>query len=88
MQDFILNVTRQALFLVLAVSAPVLLAALVVGLIVSVLQAATQIQEQTLSFVPKVVAVALALAMSASWMGGQLTRFATALWASIPLVGR
>ncbi|MCD6498534.1 MAG: flagellar biosynthesis protein FliQ [Deltaproteobacteria bacterium] len=88
MQDFILNVTRQALFLVLAVSAPVLLAALVVGLLISVLQAATQIQEQTLSFVPKVVAVALALAVSASWMGGQLTRFTTALWASIPLVGR
>ncbi len=88
MQDFILNTTRQALALVLLVSGPILLAAVVVGLLFGVLQAATQIQEQTISFVTKVVAVALVLAITAPWIGGQLTKFATAVWNVIPLVGR
>ncbi len=88
MTDFILNTTRQALALVLLVSGPVLLAAVVVGLLFGVLQAATQIQEQTISFVTKVVAVALVLAVTAPWMGSQLTRFANAVWSAIPMVGR
>ena len=88
MPDFILGTTRQALALVLLVSGPILLAAVVVGLLFGVLQAATQIQEQTISFVTKVVAVAVVLAVTAPWMGSQLTRFANAVWSAIPLVGR
>jgi len=69
---------RQALWIVLIVAAPVVLVALGVGLVVSVLQAASQIQEFTLSFVPKILAVLLVLALAAPWMGEQLARFARA----------
>lgn len=71
-----LELGRQALWLVLVVSAPVVLTALGVGLVVSVLQAASQIQEFTLSFVPKILAVLLALALTAPWIGEQLVGFA------------
>ena len=86
--DYILNVTHQALYLVLVVSAPLVLASVAVGLVFGVLQAATQIQEHTLSFVPKLVAVALVLALTASWIGAQILRFTFALWSSIPQVVR
>ncbi|HUU04214.1 MAG TPA: flagellar biosynthesis protein FliQ [Myxococcota bacterium] len=69
---------RQALWLVLVVSAPVVLTALGVGLVVSILQAASQVQEFTLSFVPKILAVLLVLALTAPWMGEQLVNFARA----------
>lgn len=72
----LLELGRQALWLTLVVSAPVILVALGVGFLVSVLQAATQIQEFTLSFVPKILAVLLTLALAAPWMGEQLVRFA------------
>jgi len=72
----LIELGRQALWLVMAVSAPIVLVALGVGFIVSVLQAASQIQEFTLSFVPKILAVLLALALLAPWMGEQLVRFA------------
>ncbi len=78
----------ETLYLVLLVSAPALLVSLAVGLVVGVLQAATQVQEQTLSFVPKLVAVAAALAIFGGWMGSELVRFTDALWRAIPtLVG-
>jgi flagellar biosynthesis protein FliQ len=71
-----LELGRQGLWLVLVVSAPVVLVAMGVGLLVSILQAASQIQEFTLSFVPKILAVLLVLALSAPWMGAHLVRFA------------
>ena len=73
-----LELGRKALWLVLIVSAPVVLTALGVGFLVSVLQAASQLQEFTLSFVPKILAVLLVLALTAPWMGEQLVRFAQA----------
>lgn len=73
-----LELGRKALWLVLIVSAPVVLTALGVGFLVSVLQAASQLQEFTLSFVPKILAVLLVLALAAPWMGEQLVRFAQA----------
>lgn len=88
LQDYILNVAQQALYLTLLISGPVILVSVAVGLIFGVLQAATQVQEHTLSFVPKLVAVALTLALTASWMGAQILRFASALWNSIPQVVR
>jgi flagellar biosynthetic protein FliQ len=77
--DYLLQVTREGLFLVLLVSLPALAASLVVGFLVSLLQATTQIQDQTLSFVPKLLAVLLALAVAGPWIGGQLVRFTQAV---------
>ena len=72
------EVVRMALFQALMIALPILGSGLVVGLIISLFQAVTQIQEQTLSFVPKILAVLLVLALVAPWMGEQLVRFAQA----------
>jgi flagellar biosynthetic protein FliQ len=66
------------------VAVPMLLAGLVVGLVVSVFQAVTQIQEQTLAFIPKVVALVAVIAIFGPWMLGQIETYTQALWASIP----
>ncbi|MBK8482574.1 MAG: flagellar biosynthesis protein FliQ [Proteobacteria bacterium] len=82
----ILQVTREALYLVVLVSAPAVAASLIVGLVVSVLQATTQVQDQTLSFVPKLLAVMVALAVAGGWMGAQILRLTQALWSQFPAV--
>lgn len=80
--------SAETLYLVLLISMPALLVSLAVGFGLGVLQAVTQVQEQTLTFVPKVVAVALVLVTLGGWMTGELVRFTTDLWMSIPrLVG-
>ena len=84
--DLLVRLAREGLFLALLLSAPVVLAAMIVGLFVSLVQATTQIQEQTLSFAPKVVAVMLALAITGPWIGAQLLRFTTALFDVIPRI--
>lgn len=66
------------------VGAPILIATLIVGLVISVLQVATQIQEITLSYVPKLFVAALTLVLLGGWMLGRITQFATALYLSIP----
>jgi flagellar biosynthetic protein FliQ len=68
-------ITQEALFLVLIASGPPVVMSLIVGFMVSVFQATTQIQEQTLSFAPKVVVVFGVLALSGAWIGAQLIRF-------------
>ena len=68
-------ITQEALFLVLIASGPPVIMSLVVGFMVSVFQATTQIQEQTLSFAPKVVVVFGVLGLSGAWIGAQLMRF-------------
>lgn len=73
--DFIIGLAGQAVYTVLKVSAPMLVIGLVVGLIVSIFQATTQIQEQTLAFVPKIVAVLLALLMFGPWILTTLVDF-------------
>jgi flagellar biosynthesis protein FliQ len=78
------RLTAETLFLVIAVSAPVLGVSLLVGLAVGLLQAVTQVQEQTLSFVPKLVAVGVTLAVAGGWMGAKLLRFTEALWRALP----
>jgi flagellar biosynthetic protein FliQ len=80
METYILEVVRQGLWLVLVASAPPVLASMVVGLAVSVLQATTQIQERTLTFVPKVIAVFASLAVAGPWIGAQLVRFTRTLF--------
>jgi type III secretion HrpO family protein len=80
----LVQVAQEALLLALVLSLPVLAAALLVGLLVSFLQAVTQIQDTALSFVPKLLAVAVALAVSAGWIGGELTRLATRVFTQLP----
>lgn len=82
--DHFIVVAKQALFLSLILTGPPVLAAMVVGLVISILQATTQIQEQTLTFVPKLVAVVGALAIAGPWMLSQLISFMTSLMEGLP----
>lgn len=66
--DFVIRMAGQAVYVVLKTSAPLLLSGLLIGLTVSVLQATTQIQEQTLAFVPKIIAVLVALLIFGRWI--------------------
>jgi flagellar biosynthetic protein FliQ len=83
-QDVVVSLTMDAISVAMKIAVPMLMAGLVVGLIVSVFQAVTQIQEQTLAFIPKVVALVAVIAIFGPWMLGQLETYTTALWASIP----
>ena len=77
---------QQSLYTLLMVAAPVLLTVLAVGLVVSVFQAATQIHEQTLSFVPKIVAAVAVLAIAGPWMLTSLVEYLQRTLQSIPTV--
>jgi flagellar biosynthetic protein FliQ len=68
MEQFLLDMSRDAMMTILKVSVPVLLTGLIVGLAVSIFQATTQIQEQSLHFVPKIIAMLVALLILGSWM--------------------
>lgn len=80
----VLTLGRDALQLTLVISAPLLLVALAVGLLVSIFQAATQINESTLSFIPKLVAVFVTLVLAGSWMLTQLTDYTRQLFTNLP----
>ncbi len=80
----VIELGRQAVEVTLLVSAPLFLAALVTGLIISIFQAATQINEMTLSFVPKLVAIFVTLVLAGPWMITLLTDFIRRLFESIP----
>lgn len=80
----VLSLGVQAMEVALMVSAPLLLTALIVGLVVSVFQAATQINEQTLSFIPKLVGMLLALAIAGPWMISIFTDFMRRVLEGIP----
>jgi flagellar biosynthetic protein FliQ len=82
-QDTVITIAQNALKTVIFVSAPLLLVSLIVGLAVSVFQATTQIQEATLSFIPKILAVILTLAVLGSWMLTMLTDYTVNLYGSI-----
>ena len=71
------SLAGEALWLILLLSLPPLLASLTVGLVISLLQALTQVQEQTLTFVPKIIATILVLMITAGWMLDTLREFAT-----------
>ena len=81
------QVIQQALMLVLVVSGPPILLSLVIGFIVSVFQAATQIQEQTLSFVPKMIVVFGSLIVGGYWMISVIVRFTQSLFELLPRLG-
>ncbi len=84
--DFILHLTHQALLITLVVSGPPILLSMVIGLMISLFQAVTQIQEQTLTFVPKMVVIFGALAALGPWLGGNMLRFAQLCFESFPKV--
>ena len=79
---------RDGVFLVLKLSSPILIAALVVGLIVAIIQAVTSIQEQTLTFVPKLLVILIALVLLGSWMFASLRSYTTNLFEMIPDMAR
>lgn len=83
-EAYVLNLCGQTLYLILILSAPMLVSALVVGLIISILQATTQVQEQTLSFVPKIVATFLAVLIAGGWIASMLSQFTISIIAAIP----
>ncbi len=74
-QDSVLDVFRQALLISLKLAGPLLLVSIVIGLVISIFQAATQIHEQTLTFVPKVLVIALLLLAMGSWMMSMMDEF-------------
>jgi len=80
----VLTIAQQALLITVLVSAPPLLAALVVGLLVSIFQAATQINEMTLSFIPKLLAIFASLVIAGPWMLATLIDYMQRLYGSIP----
>jgi flagellar biosynthetic protein FliQ len=82
--EAITRILREALMLVLVLSAGPMLASMLIGLVVAILQATTQIQDQTLSYVPKMAGVFVTLAILSPWILAQTVRFTVALFESIP----
>jgi flagellar biosynthetic protein FliQ len=82
--QLVVDLARSAISTALLVSAPMLAVALIVGLVVSVIQAVTQIQEQTLAFVPKLIAVAAVFLVALPWIMQTLVKYTTELFRSIP----
>ena len=81
-QGEVLDIASQAIYTIIVVSAPLLLVSLIIGLIISIFQTVTSIQEQTLTFVPKILAVFVGMMIFGSWMLTQLTEYITDLWSS------
>lgn len=80
----VIDIAVQALVVAAKLCAPILLTALVVGFAISLIQSVTQIQESTLSFVPKLIAVAVALIICGQWMIAEMVSFTQGLWGLIP----
>ena len=81
----VLDIAREALYTIITCAAPLLLISLVIGLIISIFQTVTSIQEQTLTFVPKILCVFLGLMLFGSWILNNLTEFIYALWSDFSI---
>ena len=86
--DFAVNIARQAMLIAFLISAPMLGFGLLIGLIISIFQAVTQINEMTLTFIPKIVAVALAFAIFMPWIINLIVNFTSHLIQILPQVAR
>lgn len=87
-QDTVVNLASQAMSLAFKVAGPLLLGAMVVGLLISIFQAVTQIQEQSLTLIPKIAVIAVIAVVLGPWMLDQLVVYTTNLYSAIPsLVG-
>ncbi len=85
-EQTVIDIGTEAAWISIKVSAPVLVTALVVGLVISVFQAATQINEQTITFVPKILCIAIVLAISGPWILQIMLVFTTGLFNKIPVI--
>ena len=83
--DAVSEMTNNALYVIIKVSLPVLLVSLIVGLVISIFQTVTSIQEQTLTFVPKIVCVFLGMMIFGSWILTNLTEFINTLWSDFSI---
>jgi flagellar biosynthetic protein FliQ len=83
-QDTVINLASQAMSLAFKVAGPLLLGAMVVGLLVSIFQAVTQIQEQSLTLIPKIAIIAVIVVLLGPWMLDQMVAYTTNLYSSIP----
>lgn len=81
-QEAILDIARDAIYTIIITSAPLLVVSLVVGLVISIFQTVTSIQEQTLTFVPKILAVFVALMLCGSWMLDNMSSLIERLWSN------
>jgi flagellar biosynthetic protein FliQ len=81
-EDIVIDIAKQAIFLVLKLSAPMLISSLVIGLIISILQTVTSIQEQTLTFVPKLIVVFLAIMLCGNWIMSSMKEFTIELFSN------
>jgi flagellar biosynthetic protein FliQ len=84
--DVVLDLAQNSVFTILMVAGPLLMVALGVGLLVSIFQATTQIQEQTLAFIPKIIAVFVSLVIFGPWMLSVLLDFTQQLWQNLPRI--
>ena len=83
--DAVMEIASRALYTIIKVSLPVLLVSMIIGLVISIFQTVTSIQEQTLTFVPKIICVFVALMFLGSWMMTTLVEFAVELWSTFTL---
>jgi len=81
-QDAVLDIAKEAIYTIIITAAPLLVVSLVVGLIISIFQTVTSIQEQTLTFVPKILAVFVTLMICGSWILTNITEFMERLWSN------
>lgn len=84
----VIDIGTRALIVTAKVAGPFLAVVLAVGIVIGLLQSVTQLQEQTLTFVPKLLAVGLVVATLGGWMGAELVRFTSQLWGSLPTLIR
>ncbi len=87
-EAYVLTLAQNALALILIIAGPLLIVSLAVGVLVSMVQAATQISEPTLTFVPKLIATGLVLLVLGSWMAQQLIAFTVSMFSSLPALVR
>jgi len=86
--DMVIDLSQQALYLIAMIAAPMLLSALAIGLLIGMFQAATSINEQTLSFIPKLMVLLLSILIAGPWMLNMLLSFTRRLYLNIPgLIG-
>lgn len=81
----VLDIAREAIYTIIICAAPLLLISLIVGLIISIFQTVTSIQEQTLTFVPKIIAVFVGIMLFGSWILNNMTGFITNLWSDFSI---
>jgi flagellar biosynthetic protein FliQ len=83
-ESYVLSFAQNAVITALVLAAPLLITSLLVGSFISLIQAATQINEATLTFIPKILAIGIILAIFGSWMGQKLLSFTTAIFVNLP----